>query len=148
MPTATLEQQYVHEEDPPEDLSKVEWGAGFARLVKSKYPDIFFFFLGWSLLALPSYLWAGLNEDWLSKGSDEVFPIVVSVVFILLSVGILFHLRVPSVHARTVGAMSAPMLSCPERVTKNPASWDAAAIASSSIEWPSRASSFASARVC
>ena len=32
MPTATLEQQYVHEEDPPEDLSKVEWGAGFARL--------------------------------------------------------------------------------------------------------------------
>ena len=36
--------------DEEEDLSKVEWGAGLAKLIERKFPDIIFFCIGWSLL--------------------------------------------------------------------------------------------------
>lgn len=47
-----------------------------------------------------------------------------------------------------VAAILALIRSCPDRVAKNPASWNAAAIARSSIEWVSRESSVASVSVC
>ena len=54
-----------------EDLSKVEWGAGLARMLDRQIPNIIFFCLGWSCLSLPCYLASGADGDALSKG-DEV----------------------------------------------------------------------------
>ena len=61
-----------------EDLSKVEWGAGLARLITAKFPNLIFFCLGWSTLALPTYLLTGLHETalshaWIGQGTDGLY---------------------------------------------------------------------------
>ena len=90
-----------------EDLSKVEWGAGLARLITAKFPNLIFFCLGWSTLALPTYLLTGLHETALSHGGDIVFPIVLSAVFLITS-GVLF-VRVTGARSRARHSMSTPL---------------------------------------
>ena len=84
-----------------EDLTKVEWGAGLARMMRGQIPNMLFVGLGFSCLvrppcphptttarqvcadanaltqpqALPSYLATGWNETHLSNGTEIVFPI-------------------------------------------------------------------------
>ena len=107
--------------EAPEDLSKVEWGAGLAKLIESEYPNLIFFIVGFSLLALPSYLFSGIHEHELSHGSDTVFPIVLSIVLLFFAALMFLRLRAallargsvrPTIRTSDVGvmAMNAPMI--------------------------------------
>jgi CIC family chloride channel protein len=99
-----------------EDLSKIEWGAGLARLLEGQLPNMIFFGMGWSLLALPCYLATGWHEEYLSKGSDVVFPIVLSAAFFLFCIGAVIRLRAPLLAARAHqaalrrGGLQAPIM--------------------------------------
>ena len=68
-------------------------GAGLARLLEGQLPNMVFFGVGWSFFALPSYLATGWNEEYLSKRSALVFPIVLSAVMILLCIEALIRIR-------------------------------------------------------
>ncbi len=100
-----------------EDLSKVEWGAGLARLLDAQLPNMIFFGIGWSIFALPSYLTTGWKEANLSRGSGVVFPLVASAVVILLCIGAVIRLRAPLLAARAHqaavqrGGLHAPLVS-------------------------------------
>lgn len=99
-----------------EDLSKIEWGAGLSRLIDGQLPNIIFFGVGWSLLALPCYLVTGWNEEYLSKDSDVAGPLVISAIILLLCIGAILRLRAPLLAARAHesavrrGGLSAPIL--------------------------------------
>lgn len=75
-----------------EDLSKVEWGAGLARLIRGQFPNLIFFFLGWSCLGLPCYLttcW--INES--NSSGNIAFPIGLSLLFLVFCVVFFLLLR-------------------------------------------------------
>lgn len=89
------------EQEPEEDLSSIEWGAGFARMLRGQYSNFFFFALGWSLLGCTSYMITGLHETMLfSKGSEVVFPLVCSIFLLILAIVVFFQLRKTVVLAR------------------------------------------------
>ena len=127
--------------EAPEDLSKVEWGAGLAKLIESEYPNLIFFIVGFSLLALPSYLFSGIHEHELSHGSDTVFPIVLSIVLLFFAALMFLRLRAallargsvrPTICTSDVGvmAMNAPMIQNMSRSSEP--SWQRA---QSSLPW-------------
>lgn len=68
-----------------------------------QFPNLVFFFLGWSLLALPCYLLTAMPQEGV-QASDIIFPVVLSVVFLLLTFVILSRLRAP---LRATQAMTA-----------------------------------------
>ena len=104
-------------DEEEEDLSKIEWGAGLSKLIFAEYPNLIFFFLGWSVLALPSYLGAGIDDHYLDHGTEEIFPIVLSSVFLVLCAVLFCRLRSPMIAAQRRaaaaqrGGMNAPMLA-------------------------------------
>lgn len=92
-------------------------GAGLARLLEGQLPNMVFFGVGWSIFALPSYLATGWNEEYLSRRSAVVFPVVLSAVVILLCIGAIIRLRAPLLAVRAQqaavrrGGLQAPLAS-------------------------------------
>ena len=104
-------------DDEAEDLSKIEWGAGLSKVIDGQLANIIFFSLGWSLLALPCYLGVGSDEHYLSEGNDIVFPIVLSIVLLVVCAAATMRLRAPLIAARLHaaamlrGGLQAPLVS-------------------------------------
>jgi hypothetical protein len=94
-----------------EDLSTIEWGAGLTRLVVSQFPNIILVCLGWSCIALPCYIITGWGEKYLSHGADVVFPIVLTGLFVVLSILMYWRLRAPIAKRRQKAAQVNPSYS-------------------------------------
>jgi hypothetical protein len=96
----------AHGEDDEEDLSKIEWGAGFGRMIDEQLPNVLLICCGFAVGGLPSYLGTGAYDE----KSDITFPCAMSA--IALVVAVLCYLRVRAILKReeSFGWMQEPLL--------------------------------------
>lgn len=110
------------------DLTKIAWGAGLGKLIFGQFPNLVFFFLGWSVFALPCYLLTALPLS-TTHASEVIFPVVLSGAFLLLTLVLLSRLRAPlrATQAMTVaserGGLQDPIIISAHSPATVDASW-------------------------